>query len=109
MKENDVIITKEKIKNSGFYYFDINMKDIDSIKIVDTLPRFVLRTNGLDVGVVKKGFFKTEKGDVYRLSLHTNKRPYIKVFYSENQILFLNYRDSVRTLQLFNDIKKYVK
>ncbi len=108
-RESDIEITKERIEVSGLYHFSIKMKDIDSIKVVDELPKFVLRTNGFDVGVVKKGFFKTEKGEIYKLSLHTNKKPYIKIYHSTDQILFLNYSDSVRTLQLFDNIKAHMK
>ena len=109
MRESDIEVSKERIENSGLYHFNIKMKDIDSITLVNELPKFVLRTNGFDVGIIKKGFFKTEKGDVYKLSLRVNTKPYIKIYYSKNQILLLNYGDSIQTLQLFNNIKTHMK
>lgn len=109
MRESDIKVTKERIENSGLYHFSIKIKDIDSITLVNELPKFVLRTNGLDVGIVKKGFFKTEKGEIYKLSLRTNTKPYIKIHHSTDEILFLNYGDSIRTLQLFDNIKIHMK
>ena len=109
MRESDIEVSKERIENSGLYHFNIKMKDIDSITLVNELPKFVLRTNGFDVGIIKKGFFKTEKGDVYKLSLRVNTKPYIKIYQSKNQILLLNYGDSIQTLQLFNNIKTHMK
>ena len=109
MRESDIEVNKERIENSGLYHFNIKMKDIDSITLVNELPKFVLRTNGFDVGIIKKGFFKTEKGDVYKLSLRVNTKPYIKIYHSKNQILLLNYGDSIQTLQLFNNIKTHMK
>lgn len=109
MRESDIEVSKERIENSGLYHFNIKMKDIDSITLVNQLPKFVLRTNGFDVGIIKKGFFKTEKGDVYKLSLRVNTKPYIKIYHSKNQILLLNYGDSIQTLQLFNNIKTHMK
>ena len=109
MRESNIEVSKERIENSGLYHFNIKMKDIDSITLVNELPKFVLRTNGFDVGIIKKGFFKTEKGDVYKLSLRVNTKPYIKIYHSTDQILLLNYGDSIQTLQLFNNIKTHMK
>lgn len=109
IRESNIEVNKERIENSGLYHFNIKMKDIDSITLVNELPKFVLRTNGFDVGIIKKGFFKTEKGEIYKLSLRVNTKPYIKIYHSKDQILFLNYGDSIQTLQLFNNIKIHMK
>ena len=61
MRESDIEVSKERIENSGLYHFNIKIKDIDSITLVNELPKFVLRTNGFDVGIIKKGFLKPKK------------------------------------------------
>lgn len=103
-KEPQVSITNENVQISGLYGFDIPAKDINSFVITDTLPKILLRTNGLGLGNIKKGNFKLENYGLCKLFLQVSNTPYLKIVYSNDKLVYLNFKDKGKTTQLYNKL-----
>ncbi|MEI6060985.1 MAG: DUF3784 domain-containing protein [Bacteroidota bacterium] len=89
-KENKITITPGKISIEGMYGENLLASEIESVSIVDSLPEITLRTNGFALGNIRKGYFRTDKGERIKLLLNANHKPFLlilkktgeKVYYS---------------------------
>ncbi len=90
---------------SGFYFKKLRYSELDSIVMVGKIPPME-RLNGFSALEKEKGLFRefkdsliTKKVHVYVDNLSNQK---IKVVYNDSSILYINYTDSLKTLELFN-------
>lgn len=90
---------------SGFYYKKVKFSQIDSIVWIDKIPPME-RLNGFSAFEKEKGIFREfkdsltdKKVNVYVDNLLNQK---IKVVYDDSLKFYLNYKDSVNTVKLFN-------
>ncbi|NLO50143.1 MAG: hypothetical protein GX103_03125 [Bacteroidales bacterium] len=44
---------------------------------MNQIPRITLKTNGFALGSINKGYFKTEDGEIIKLILNSDNKPYI--------------------------------
>ena len=92
-KETKLILNSNSIEFKGGYGEIVPFEKIKSIQLVNEKPKIVLRTNGFSAGTIKKGFYKTDKGEVVKLILNADIKPYIlitklndkKVYYSSKE------------------------
>lgn len=56
-----VTYNNDMIQFSGEYGFEISIEEIDSVELASTLPTIKIRTNGLSLGPVNKGFFNLDE------------------------------------------------
>ena len=103
-REPKISISNEKIEISGLYGFDIQVKNVDSVLITDRLPKISLRTNGFDLGNIKKGYFETKNQGTCKLFLQTRDTPYLKIKYSDNKLMYLNFKDKNKTMALYKEL-----
>lgn len=96
---------------SGFYYKKLRYSELDSIVMVGKVPPME-RLNGFSALEKEKGLFRefkdsltTKKVHVYVDNLSNQK---IKVVYNDSSILYINYADSLKTLELFNLLKSKI-
>lgn len=99
-KENTLELHSDRIELKGCYGEILLLSDIESIELVDQLPRITFKTNGFALRKVKKGYFKTETGEKVKLILNDDSKPYIlfitskgkKIYYASksesNEVLF---------------------
>ncbi|MGB5437779.1 MAG: hypothetical protein WBM98_17940 [Maribacter sp.] len=90
---------------SGFYYKKVKFSQMDSVVWVDKIPPMV-RLNGFSAFEKEKGIFREfkdsltdKKVNVYVDNLLNQK---IKLVYDDSLKLYINYKDSVNTVKLFN-------
>ncbi len=90
---------------SGFYYKKLKFSQMDSVLWVDKIPP-MKRLNGFSAFEKEKGLFRefkdsltNKKVNVYVDNLFNQK---IKVVYNDSSKLYINYKDSIKTTQLFN-------
>ncbi len=96
---------------SGFYYKKLRYSELDSIAMVSKIPPME-RLNGFSALEKEKGLFRefkdsltTKKVHVYIDNLSNEK---IKVIYNDSSKLYINYADSIKTLDLFNLLKSKI-
>lgn len=104
IREPKIEITSDKITISGMYSSSINKEDIREISLQDTIPKVLRKTNGFDFGYILRGNFTLDEIGVARIYIHENKAPYI-VIKTENKYYIINYKDSNKTMELYNKIK----
>lgn len=81
LRENKLIFSPSAIEISGSYGETVKESDIKSIGLVATLPEIKMRTNGLAIGNVRKGYFKTKDREIVKLILNSSSKarhPYYK-------------------------------
>lgn len=104
--ENNVLTLR-----SGFYRVQVPYEELDSVLLVDRIPA-MQRINGFSALEKEKGIFREFKDSL------TNKKVYvfvdnieqqkIKLVYKDSSYLYVNLKDSVRTLQLMDDLKSKI-
>lgn len=90
---------------SGFYYQNIPFAEVDSLGLVDKIPRME-RSNGFSWKAREKGVFRDslsqKKVYVFVDDLHHRK---IRLVHGDSLVLYLNLRDSLETQKLYNTLQ----
>ena len=93
---------------SGFYYKKLKYSELDSVLMIDKIPPME-RLNGFSALEKEKGLFRefkdsltTKKVHVYVDNLSNQK---IKLVYNDSSKLYINFADSLKTLELFTLLK----
>ncbi|MFS4455116.1 hypothetical protein [Maribacter sp. 2304DJ31-5] len=97
---------------SGFYYVDISYDELDSVVFVARIPPME-RLNGFSALEKEKGIFRefkdsstTKKVHVFVDNIADRK---IKLVYKDSVKLYLNLKDSVRTMDLFHQLEEKIE
>ena len=92
---------------SGFYGADIQLSDIHSVQLVDTLPRIQSRTNGYAAGGLLRGNFRLEQWGAGKLLNNRNAPPYV-VVQTRDSFVVVNFADAARTRDLYERLRSRV-
>lgn len=104
-RENPIRFDSQKIAFEGSYGETLTTDQIDHIGLVDELPEITLKTNGFALGSVKKGYFKTQNGEVVKLILNSGQGPYIVFTKTDGKKLFYSAKEKSNE-EVLNDLKK---
>lgn len=106
-KNDKLTFDAHKIEIGGEYGETIEVKEIKSIQLVNTLPEISYKTNGFSLGTVSKGYFKNKKGEKVKLLLNnSDNAPYILIIKKNGEkIYYSSKKDSEQVL--FDEIKNY--
>ena len=104
-KENKLIFDSEGITFKGSYGETLTPSEIKSIELVAQLPEITMRTNGFSNGDVHKGYFKTESGEIIKMILNADHKPYILVTKSDDKKIYFSAKE-VSNEKIFNELKK---
>ena len=100
------------LRIGGMYGETIPLSNIESIVLLDTLPRITFRENGFALGRISKGYFRTADKERVKLILNARKPPYIlitktngrKIYYSARSASTLEqFRQKTETLNLIQE------
>lgn len=100
------------LRIGGMYGETIPLSNIESIVLLDTLPRITFRENGFALGRISKGYFRTADKERVKLILNTKTPPYIlitktnsrKIYYSARSASTLEqFRQKTETLNLIQE------
>lgn len=100
-----VTYNNDMIQFSGEYGFEISIEEIDSVELASTLPTIKIRTNGLSLGPVNKGFFNLDEFGKSRLLMHSYSPPYLIMTKNNGEKIIINFRDQIETEKTYNKIK----
>ncbi|WP_241240774.1 hypothetical protein [Maribacter sp. MJ134] len=94
---------------SGFYRVAIPYADMDSVLFVERIPPME-RLNGFSALEKEKGIFRAFKDSLTESKIHVFvdniSQQKIKIVYKDSLKLFVNLKDSVETLNLFNHLQE---
>jgi len=105
VKENKVLFDSQKIELKGTYGEILLTDQIKSIEIENELPNITLKTNGFALGEVRKGYFKTESGEVVKLILNSAQKPYILFTKLDGKRIYYSAKEKSNE-EILNEIKK---
>lgn len=93
---------------SGFYSVKVNFNELDSVVFVERIPP-MQRLNGFSALEKEKGIFREFKDSltdkkVYVLVDNISQQK-IKLVYRDSSQLYINLKDSVQTLNLYNSLR----
>jgi hypothetical protein len=90
MKEDKLLIVFDGIEIQGVYGEVIPFPEILSVELVNQLPQITMRSNGFALGLIYKGYFKTSNGEVIKLILNSDKKPYIMITMKNNRRIYFS-------------------
>lgn len=93
LKDNEIIIDRNKIEITGEYGTKITIRDLKCIELIDKLPEISSKTNGFALQTIKKGFFKTVKGEKVKLLINSKRTPIILLITNDNQKIYYSAKD----------------
>ncbi len=93
---------------SGIYYKELKFSELDSITMVDRIPSME-RLNGFSALEKGKGLYREFKDSLTDKKVHVFvdnfEQQKIRVVYKDSLKLFINYKDSLETVELFQLFK----
>jgi len=105
LKEDKVSFNSEALEFKGSYGENLTQSEIQSIKLVDQLPKITLKTNGFALGNVKKGYFETNTGEIVKLILNADNKPYILITKSNGNKIYFSAKEESNE-KLLKEVKK---
>jgi hypothetical protein len=108
--ETSITDDNEKINISGLYGEKILLNKFSKVYLIDTLPNIGIRTNGISIGTVNKGYFysKSLQKNV-KLLLHSNTKPYINIITTNKKHIIINFKNKDKILRIYNQLKELVE
>jgi hypothetical protein len=104
-KEDKLIFNGEKIEFQGSYGEELAQSKVRTIELVNELPNIILKTDGFAVGSIKKGYFKTNEGEIIKLILNTDAKPYILLTMENGKKIYFSSKEKSNK-QIYNELKK---
>lgn len=103
-KENKLTFDSESVKIERMYGETLSPNQIESIELVSQLPGIMLKMNGFALGSIKKGYFKTENGEMVKLILNSDNKPFILITKSDGKKIYYSAKEKPNE-EIFNDMK----
>lgn len=88
---------------SGFYRSSAPIGEIREVRLDETMPRILRRTNGFAAGVQRRGHFLVDGLGKGQLFLESDKPPFVFIRL-RNEFVFVAFADAARTRKLFDDL-----
>lgn len=101
-----VVISKDLIKLTGMYGFEMSTSEINNVELMDRIPTIKMRTNGFSLGNIHKGTFILDEFGKCRLLLHSSNPPYLIMSRTDGNKIIINFRNIAETQKIFKNIKK---
>lgn len=92
-REDKLLFTPTSIEFEGSYGEVIDYTEIQSIGLVREEPNITFKTNGFSLGTIRKGKFKTDKGETVKLILNSDHTPYILVTKSNGEKIYFSAKE----------------
>lgn len=109
-KDPDVLLDEHGIKiEGGGYSVESGYAGIAKCDTVSVLPEIYLRTNGFAASGVLKGHFKMKGIEDAMLFVDDESTPFIYLEFEKNKIVFINFEDRGKTLDLFSKIESKLR
>ena len=104
-RPTQVDITDNEIKFTGLYGMTVDKEKISEVKLISSLPRIKLRTNGLGLGNIMKGEFLLDDLGSCRLFVNVPGSPYLFIQTDNGKKIIFNSKDAQYTKSIFEELK----
>lgn len=103
--DNDTMIRNDTLFIEGSYAKEIPIASITQVDGNATVPPIGVRTNGMSLGEINVGHFKTEEGQDVLLYLHSDDTNVTHITTKNNEDIYINFNDSARSVDFSNKLK----
>lgn len=103
-KKSKVEVLPEMLSIEGDYGRTIHYQGIDSVRVVDELPKTKYCRSGYGFGTAKKGVFRLKDGSDVTFYLLGKEAPYLE-FYTYAGLFLVNRKTTSETEQLIEELK----
>ncbi|MFA7274198.1 MAG: DUF3784 domain-containing protein [Crocinitomicaceae bacterium] len=104
-KENTLKIESENIEFQGSYGEKLLKSTILSVELVHKLPKITLKTNGFALGTIKKGYFKTNEGEIVKLILNADQSPLLLFTKTNGQKIYFTAKEK-SSFEVMDELEK---
>jgi hypothetical protein len=104
-KEDKLFFNSESIEFKGSYGEVVTQSEIQSVELVNDIPKIISKTHGFALGTINKGYFKTDEGEIVKLILNSDSRPYILLTKNNGKKIYFSSKESSNE-KLLAEIKK---
>lgn len=104
-KEDQLKIDQQAILIEGSYSEKMSPSEIESIEMVNSLPKIKLKTNGFALETIKKGHFKTADDKKVKLVINSDQKPIILFIKTDGQLIYYSAKSQDNT-EILELIKK---
>ena len=101
---SNVEVQDEKLYMERIYKQEVYYKSIDSVLVVDKVPKTIFCTDGRSYLGSKKGEFRLKDGSNAKFYLMSKKAPFVELC-TQNGSFFINLRTPDETEQLIEELK----
>jgi len=102
-----VTVNDSYINIDGIYGMNLDINKVSEVSLTESIPKIKRKKNGFDFGNILKGTFELEKIGSAKLYINKGSAPYINIKYGDSCII-INFRDSLKTQSLYDDIKSRI-
>lgn len=104
-QETKVTFLEEGLRIHGMYGEVYAWESIEEVRLIESLPRIELRTNGAAVGPHLKGHFRTTEHGAVKLFVNKKEPPFI-FMRNNGRIVIFNFGEAGKTVETYEEIRK---
>ena len=102
--ENKIITDNNIINITGEYGEKINIREIKSISLVDSLPDISIKMNGFALETIKKGLFKTQSDETVKLIINSDQHPLLLITTEDGRKIYYSAKTNSNK-QLYDELR----
>ncbi len=87
-QETKIHIEDTAVQFKGMYGETVDYQDIREIELVQKLPKITAKLNGTAMDGIYKGKFKTADGEIVKLLINAENKPYIQIIKKDDKSIF---------------------
>lgn len=103
LKPPSIAMNNEGLKIGGLYGKTYEWSTIEDVELLTEMPKIGVRTNGMDLGSTKRGYFKMGIYGSSTLYVNTSHASFIVFKYGERHI-FVSFYDAEKGKDIYEEI-----
>lgn len=105
-KEPRAVLDSNTFKLKGIYGANIPFAEISKVDTITwhEMPAISIRTNGISLFKVHRGYFKTHDGETVRLNVQRGISPIIRIVTNDGAEYYINRKKPDETMRIFNQL-----
>jgi hypothetical protein len=107
-KEPQISIQENRITISGTYGQEIKIENIYQVDTVTHIPAIEFKSNGFDAGKTRKGIFRLKDTGEVTLYIKLGFSPFILIKTFDKGVIYINFEDRQKTVELYSKIREIV-
>lgn len=105
----EVSKTETAIEMKGMYSDKIDFNNMETVELMDKVPKIKLKKNGASIGKKHVGYYRLEGISSAKLYLDDGTKKCIHITTKDGKEIFINYEDESKTENLYDEVKSNVK